>query len=101
VGGESFVMRWLVTGFQASAVSLWMVIDARANGWPLVRIVQESHVVFWLFAAPIYLMSTRGFHRGFSLSVAHVTEILIVNQAAFYAMLYVQYGVEAFAQPRF
>lgn len=101
VGGESFVMGWLVTGFQASAVSLWVVLDARANGRPLVRVVQELHVFFWLFAAPIYLMSTRGFRRGFSLSVAHVIGIMIVNQTAFYAMLYVQYGADAFAQPRF
>ena len=28
VGGESFVMRWMVTGFQASAVSMWVVLDA-------------------------------------------------------------------------
>jgi len=101
VGGESVVMRWLVTSFQASAVSLWVVLDARGRGRPMIRIVQELHVFFWLIAAPIYLMRTRGFRRGFSLSVAHVIGILIVNQAAFYAMLYVQYGADAFAQPRF
>jgi uncharacterized membrane protein required for colicin V production len=67
----------------------------------LVRIVQELHVFFWLFAAPVYLMSTRGFRRGFSLSIAHVIGILVVNQAAIYAMLYVQSGTDAFMQPRF
>ena len=101
VDGESFVMKWMVTGFQASAISLWVVLDARANGRPLVRIVQELHVFFWLFAAPIYLMSTRGFRRGFSLSVAHVIGILIVNQAAFYAMFYALYGADAFMTSRF
>ena len=101
VGGENRLLQFLFNAFQASAVSLWVVLDARANGRPLVRIVQELHVFFWLFAAPIYLMSTRGFRRGFSLSVAHVLGILIVNQAAFYAMFYVLYGADAFMPVRF
>ncbi len=101
VGGEHKMVHLLVSAIQASAVSLWVVLDARANGRSQVRIVQELHVFFWLFAAPIYLMRTRGFRRGFSLSVAHVIGILIVNQAAFYAMHYVQYGADAFVQPRF
>ena len=95
------MIRWMVTGFQASVVSMWVVLDARANGRLLVRIVQELHVFFWLFAAPIYLMSTRGFRRGFSLAMGHVIGILIVNQAGFHAMVYGLYGADAFRQPRF
>jgi hypothetical protein len=101
VDGDNTKFQLLTNAFQASAVSLWVVLDARANGRSQVRIVQELHVFFWLFAAPIYLMRTRGFRRGFSLSVAHAIGILIVNHAAFYSMLYVQYGADAFAQPRF
>lgn len=101
VGGEHKLLQCLFSAVQASAVSLWVVLDARANGRPLVRIVQELHVFLWLIAAPIYLMSTRGFWRGFSLSVAQVIGILIVNQAGFYAMLYGLYGADAFRQPRF
>lgn len=101
VGGDREILHLLVSAFQASAVSLWVVLDARANGRPLVRIVQELHVFFWLFAAPVYLMSTRGFRRGFSLSVAHVIGILIVNQAAFYAMFYALYGADVFMPSRF
>lgn len=101
VGGENKVLQFLFTSFQASAVSLWVVLDARAKGWPLIRIVQELHVFFWPFAAPIYLIRTRGFRRGFSLSVAHVIGIVIVNQAAFYVMLYALYGADVFMQPRF
>lgn len=66
-----------------------------------MQIVQELHVFFCSIAAPIYLMRTCGFRRGISLSVAHVVGILVANQAAFYAMLYRQYGTDAFAQPRF
>lgn len=101
VGGESKVLQFVFSALQASAVSLWVVLDARANGRPLVRIVQELHVFFWLYAAPVYLMSTRGFRRGFSLAMGHVIGILIVNQAGFYAMLYGLYGADAFRQPRF
>lgn len=101
LGGESKGLQWLVTAFQASSVSLWVVLDARANGRPLVRIVQELHVFLWSFAAPIYLMSTRGFWRGFSLSIVHVIGILVVNQAAFYAIFYALYGADAFRPPRF
>ena len=101
VGGENKVLQFLFTSFQASAVSLWVVLDARAKGRPLIRIVQELHVFLWSIAAPIYLIRTRGFRRGFSLPVAHVIGIVIVNQAAFYAMLYVWYGADAFMQPRF
>ena len=31
VGGENKVLEFLFTAFQASAVSLWVVLDARAN----------------------------------------------------------------------
>ena len=87
-GGECIVLEWLVTAFRASAVSLWVVLDARATGRPMVRIVQELHVFFWMFAAPIYLIRTRGFRRGFSLAFAHVIGMVCVNQAGFYAMIY-------------
>jgi len=100
VGGESFVMRWLVTGFQASAVSLWVVLDAGAAGRPMVRIVQELHVFFWWLTAPIYLRS-RGFGRGFSLAFAHVIGVVCVNLAGFYATLYAVYGSDAFMSSRF
>ena len=60
VRGESKVLQFVFSALQASAVSLWVVLDARANGRPLVRIVQELHVFFWLFAAPVYLMSNSG-----------------------------------------
>lgn len=101
VGGENKVLQFLFTGFQASAVSLWVVLDARANGRPLVRIVQELHVFFWLIAAPIYLMRTRGFRRGFSLAFAHVIGVVCANLAGFYATFYALYGPDAFMPSRF
>lgn len=41
VGGENKLLQCVFSFLQASAVSLWVVFDARANGRPLVRIVQE------------------------------------------------------------
>jgi hypothetical protein len=48
-----------------------------------------------------FVIGTRGFRRGFSLTVAHVIGIVIVNQAGFCAMLYAIHGADAFMQPRF
>ena len=44
VGGDNEILHLMVSAIQASAVSLWVVLDARANGRPIIRIVQELHV---------------------------------------------------------
>lgn len=101
VAGENRVLPLLFNALQASAVSLWVVLDARANGRPLIRIVQELHFFFWLLAAPIYLIGTRGFLRGISLTIAHIIGVYGVFLAGFYVTFFVCDGVSAFMQPRF
>lgn len=101
VGPHVGSMMYLASACQASAAGLWVVLDARASGRPMLRVAQELHCGFWPIAVPIYLLRSRGIRRGLLLLVAHVVGIFCINLMGYYVAIYSLYGVDVFMPPRF
>lgn len=101
VGPHLGTMLYLTSGCQASAAGLWVVLDARASGRPMLRVAEELHCGFWPIAVPIYLLRSRGIRRGFLLLTAHVVGIFCVNLIGFYVAIYALYGADFFMPSRF
>ena len=98
LGGVWHWVYSLLLASLASSAAMWVVLDARHRGKPLVSIVQLIVMVFWQIAVPIYLIATRGL-SGLGWTILNLIGLVIAHFIGFYSTVLAVWGPEGIWPP--